>query len=409
MHDQPSCVATDPAGGADRPDPLRAGACAMIAEAGGPAESLGIEGCILLDRAQAGDHQERWQVALLTDDLLDRARRALAGAGLSPSTFARVLRASVLVRDLAEVPQLPPDPLLDELITHTIEHGLGAHHAAAHALRGTLAETRGDLDAAMDDAVNAMVTVENAGEQGLERVFASSDIAALLLRLGTVGLAVRSYAEAAADAKAAGLIREHLVSLGNQVASELILGLTLERTPKPERAAEHFHTAARLAEQGLRTWRLADPAPSLRYDHAAGFHSALAIQSCDGELEVRLGEHLTSADPQCRLVPGIVLARRLAASGDRTRPARCWPNWSTGPACARPTHSFGSRWSGSWPNWTPAYPRPRPVRPVRPVRHRLTLAQWTPNSGHSGWPGATTCGPDSNVSACAASTARSRP
>ena len=321
MHDQPSCVATDPAGGADRPDPLRAGTCAVIAQTRDPAESLGIEACILLDRTQAGDHQQRWQTALLTDDLLDRARRALAGADISPTTFARVLRASVLVRDLADVPELPPDPLLDELITHTIEHGLAAHHAAAQALRGTLAETRGDLDAAMDAATNAMITVEHVGEPSLERVFASNDIAALLLRLGTVSLAMRSYAEGAADAEAAGLPREHLVSLGNLVASELVLGLTLERTPKPQRAAEHFQTAARLAEQGLRTWQLADPAPSLRDDHAAGFHSALAIQSCDGELEARLRKHLGSTDPQCRLVPGIVLARRLAASG-RTDSAR---------------------------------------------------------------------------------------
>lgn len=315
MHDQPSCVATDPTGSADRPDPLRAGACAVIAQTGDPAQSLGVEACILLDRTQAGDHQQRWQTALLTDELLDRARRALAGAGLSPSTFARVLRASVLVRDLAEIPQLPPDPLLDELITHTIEHGLAAHHAAAQALRGALAETRGDLDVAMDAVVNAMITVENAGEPSLEQVFACNDIAALLLRLGTVGLAVRSYAEGVAVAEAAGLVREHLVTLGNLVASELVLGLTLEHTPKPQRAGEHFQTAARLAEQGLRTWRLADPAPSLRDDHAAGFHSALAIQSCDDELEARLGKHLASADPQCRLVPGIVLARQLARSG----------------------------------------------------------------------------------------------
>lgn len=270
---------------------------------------------MLLDRAQAGDHQQRWKTALLTNDLIDRARRALAGAELSPSTFARVLRASVLVRDLAEVPELPPDPLLDELITHTLEYGLAPHHAAAQALRGTLAETRNDLDTAMDAAVNAMITVENVGEPSLERVFASNDIAGLLLRLGTVGLAMRSYAEAAANAEAAGLTREYLITLGNLVASELVLGLTVERTPKPQRAAEHFQTAARLAEQGLRTWQRADAELGLRDDHAAGFHSALAIQSCDDALEARLLGHLTSPDPQCRLVPGIVLARRLAASG----------------------------------------------------------------------------------------------
>jgi len=315
VHDQLSGVATDPADGADHPDPLRAGTCASLAQTGDPAQSLGVEACKLLDRTQAGDRQQRWQTAVLIGELLDRARRALASAQLAPSTFARVLRASVLVRDLAEVPDLPPDPLLDELITHTIEYGLAPHNAAAQALRGTLAEARGDLDAAMGAAVNAMVTVENVDEPSLERVFASNDIAALLLRLGTVNLAILSYAEAAHDAETAGLTSEYLVTLGNLVASELVLGFTLERTPEPERAAEHFQTATRLAEQGLRTWRQADPAPSLRNYHAAGFDAALAMASCDGNLETRLRDHLTSADPQCRLVPGIVLARRLAATG----------------------------------------------------------------------------------------------
>jgi diguanylate cyclase (GGDEF)-like protein len=330
VHDQPSCVAADQAGGADQPtprDPLRAGACALLkrTQTGGLEGTLGAEACALVERTEAGDRQQRWQAALLIGELLDRARRALAGRSpgsvITPATFARVLRAGVLVRDLAEVPDLPPDPLVDELITHTIEHGLVPHNAAAQALRGTLAETRGDLDTAMDAAVNAMVTVEDFDEPCLERVFAHNDIAALLLRLGTVSLAVRSYAKAAANAETAGLIREHLITLGNLVASELVLGFTLERTPKPERAAEHFQTAIRLAGQGLRTWRLADLAPNLRADHAAGFHAALAMESCDGELEARLREHLASADPQCRLVPGIVLARRLAATG-RTEQAR---------------------------------------------------------------------------------------
>jgi diguanylate cyclase (GGDEF)-like protein len=324
VHDQSSCVVANLPNGDDQPnqvDSLRAGACAQRTQGDGPADALPAEACALLERAQAGDRQQRWQAAVLTGELLDRARRAMAGTVLTPATFARMLRASVLVRDLADVPDLPPDPLLDELITHTIEHGLTLHNAAAQAVRGTLAEARGDLDVAMDAAVNAMVTVESVDEPSLGRIFARNDIAGLLLRLGTVGLAVRSYAEAAADAEAAGLTREYLITLGNRVTSELVLGFTLERTPKPERAAERFDTAARLAKQGLTTWRQADPAPDMRVDHAAGFHAALTISGYPGELESRLRMHLTSADPQCRLVPGIVLARRLAETG-RTDEAR---------------------------------------------------------------------------------------
>lgn len=309
MHDQTSSAAT---GLLD---------CAAEQPDAEPGDALRIETCTLVERARLGDHQQRWEAALLSGDLLDRARRALAGEDLAPSTFARMLRAGVLVRDLANVPELPPDPLLDELITHTTEYGLAPHNATAQALRGTLAEARGDLDAAMDAAVNAMITIELLNEPSLERAVACDDIGALLLRLGTVSLAVRSYAEAAADTEATGMLREHLITLGNLVASELILGFALERSPRPERAAEHLHTATRLARQGLRKWQLANPAPRLQEDHAAGFRSALAMESYDGELEAQLRVHLTSADPQCRLVPGIVLARRLAAT-ERTDEAR---------------------------------------------------------------------------------------
>lgn len=349
MQDQLVGAATDLVDGVDQP----------AAEADLLGDSLRLEACTLMERAANDDRQQRWQAAVLTGDLLDRARRALAVKEMEPSTFARVLRSSVLIRDMAAVPDLPADPVLDELITHTTEHGLASHNAAAQALRGNLAEARGDLDEAMDAAVNAMVTVELINEPSLERVFASNDIATLLLRLGLVRTAAQCYGNAATDAEAAGLRREYIITLGNQVASELLYAMALERTPEPQRAERHFAIAVELAKQGVRYWQQMQP-ERMREDHAAGFRAALAVdglqvasdalsspapqsspessespkspkspespRSLPGspdagaaaeELEAQLRIHLASNDPECRLLPGIMLARRLAATGRR--------------------------------------------------------------------------------------------
>ena len=306
MHDQLSGGAIDLVNGVSQP----------AAAAGEPGDALRREACTLIERAQQDDRQQRWEAAVLSGDLLDRSRRALAGRQMRPSTFARILRSMVLVRSYADLADLPPDPVLDELVTHTTEHGLASHNAAAQALRGNLAQARGRLDEAMDAAVNAMVTVELT-EPSLERVFALNDIATLLLRLGAVGMAAQSYANAAADAERAGLLREYIIVLGNRVMSEVVHGLALERTNTPELALDHFATAVDLAREGLKRWQRADPPPDLREDHAAGFRAALAFDSCDDELESQLRGHLTSVDAECRLVPGIALARRLTTTGRR--------------------------------------------------------------------------------------------
>jgi diguanylate cyclase len=305
VHDQLSAAATALVGSAEQP----------LAAAGSPSEELRSEACNLLDQAQSEDRQERWKAAVVTGDLIDRARRALDGSVLAPTGFARVLRSVVLIRDLADVPDLPPEPLLDELITHTTQHGLASHNAAAQALRGVLAESRGDMDEAMDAAVNAMVTVELVHEPSLERVFASNDIATLLLHLGVVDLAVQMYATAAADSAAAGLPREHVITFANQVMSEIVHGLTLERAGDPDRARTLFAIAAEHGRQGLRTWHNLDKGLGVRDKNVAAFRSAIALVEFTDELEAQLRSHLTSPCLESRLVPGIVLARRLTETG----------------------------------------------------------------------------------------------
>lgn len=202
------------------------------------AEQLREQACKLLEQVQRDDRLSQWQAAVMTGDLLDRARRSLAGEDLPPTTFARILRSCVLVRDRATVPDLPPDSLLDELVIHTTEHGLASHNAAAQALRGMLADARGDLDEAMDAVVNAMVTVELDSQPSLERVFASNDIGSLLTHLGLVDIAVEQFDMAALDCAAAGLLREQIIVLGNKTISAIAHGLSLERAAQWDQAAE---------------------------------------------------------------------------------------------------------------------------------------------------------------------------
>jgi diguanylate cyclase len=297
-------------------------------------DELRVEACGLLDRARSEDRQQRWQAAVLTGDLLDRARRALANGDLTPSTFARVLRSNVLVRELADVPDLPADPLLDELVTHTTEYGLASHNAAAQALRGMLASSRGSVEEVMDAAVNAMVTLElvQGDKPSLERVFAANDIAALLQIMGLPDIAAQMYASAVADSAAAGLVREEIITLGNQVASEVLYGMLLERLGRLDEARSQFATAAEHARAGLRAWERADRrAEKLRDDHVAAFHAALGLVEASDELEADLRRHLHSSDAECRLLPAIVLARHLAATGRREQAVELLTELSTWP------------------------------------------------------------------------------
>ena len=284
-------------------------------------EAFLAEGRKLLDRACTGDHRERGQTAVITDELLDRARRSLQDGALSPPSYARVLRAGALIRNMARLPQLQPDPLVHDLVAHTVQHGLAAHNAAAQALRGTLAVSRGSVDEALDAAVDAMATVELLEEHTVERALAMTDTAGLLDQLGLTEIAAHMYGRASAAFAELGNRGYQIMMTGDQVRTLLLHGLWLERAGQQDAGAERFREAAALAEAGMRLWRSCDPPPDLDDDFAGNHHAALALADTGAASEVGHEQALREITGRIA-VPGQIMARlalvRLLARTGRT-------------------------------------------------------------------------------------------
>lgn len=272
----------------------------------------------LLDRACTGDQRDRGQAAVMTDELLDRARRALQDRGLTPPCYARVLRASALVRNMAQLPELPPDPLVHDLIAHTVRHGLAAHNAAAQALRGTLAISRNSVDEALYATVDAMATIELVAEHSVERALAMSDTASLLDQLAMPEQASDLYGQAAAEFEVIGMRGYYIMTTGNQVRTELLHGLWLERIGQPAAGAERFANAAKLAETMLRLWRESDLQPALDEEFIGDFRAAIALADPHGPHEEDLRQATTRIALPGQVVATLALVRRLAATGRRS-------------------------------------------------------------------------------------------
>lgn|GEM_PF-5415454 len=289
-------------------------------------EAFLSEGRQLLDRACMGDQRERGQTAVIADELLDRARHAMEDGDLGAASYARVLRASALVRNMARLPDLPPDPLVHDLVVHTVKHGLSAHNAAAQALRGTLAISRGLVDDALDAAVDAMATIELIDEHTVERALAVSDTAALLDQLGMTEVACDVYGKAAELFSAVGMRGYQIMMTGDQVRCELLHGMWMERLGQPAAAAERFATAARIAGRGLRMWQEHGLELDLDHDFGASFHAATALAdpASDHEPQLRAATERIALPGQ--IVAGLALARLLAATGRKAEAEALLPD-----------------------------------------------------------------------------------
>jgi diguanylate cyclase len=280
-------------------------------------EAILREGRQLLDRACTGDQRDRGQAAVMTDDLLDRAKHSLYDGTLSAPCYARVMRASALVRNMARLPELPPDPLVHDLIAHTVKHGLAAHNAAAQALRGTLAASRGSVDEALDAAVDAMATIELSCEHSVERALALNDIAALLDQLALIELSSNLYGQSAAEFGAVGMRGYQIMMTGDQVRTEVLHGLWLERIGQRAAGAVQFANAAERATAALKLWRESDPPPDVDDEFAGDFEAALALADPDRSREPVLRKITSRIALPGHIVAGLALARLLAADGRR--------------------------------------------------------------------------------------------
>lgn len=293
-------------------------------EASPPAPPAGVhdetfltEGRTLLDRACTGGNRDRGQAAVMTDELLDRARRASKNGELSPQFFARVLRAAALVRNMARLPELPPDPLVHELVAHTVQHGLAAHNAAAQALRGTLAVSRGSIDDALDAAVDAMATLELVEDNSVERALAINDTGSLLDQFGLPEVAAEMFERSAAVFAALGMTAYQIMTIGDQVRTELLYGMWLERVGQTSAGAGRFAVAAELSHAGLRIWERSAPLPELDEEFLAVFHAAFALADPDGCHEDALRKACPRIALPGQMLASLALIRLLAREGRR--------------------------------------------------------------------------------------------
>jgi diguanylate cyclase (GGDEF)-like protein len=280
-------------------------------------EPLLAEGRRLLDRACTGGNRDRGQAAVMTDELLDRARRAAHEHTLSPPYFARVLRAAALVRNMARLPELPPDTLVHELVAHTVQHGLAAHNAAAQALRGSLAVSRGSIDDALDAVVDAMVTLELVEEPSVERALAINDTGSLLDQLGLPEVAAEMFERSAGVFGELGMTAYQIMTIGDQVRAELLYGMWLERVSQSVAGAERFTVAAELASAGIRMWERSSPLVELDEEFLAVFHAAFALADPSGSHEQALRKATPRIALPGQMMASLALVRLLAADGRR--------------------------------------------------------------------------------------------
>lgn len=282
----------------------------------------------LLHRAQNGDRELRRTALAGVDPLLSEAREA----GLPAAVLARLLRVGVLVRDMADDPDHPAEPLLEELVSHAVAHDLVEYEAGAHALRGQITLAHGRPDAAVESAAAALVALDGA-IPSYQRGLALTDVAILLVHLGLEDNAEPLLDRAHADIASHGAERHRVISTTNQVHTAVVHGLGLERAAMPADAAERYRSAAAWATEGLRNWQRlagsggdADSADEgLGEEYTAELRAALALadvagvapDGCDpqhAQLHALLPT-LRRIDRQ--LMTGIALSRLLDRSGDR--------------------------------------------------------------------------------------------
>ncbi len=279
----------------------------------------------LLHSAQDGDHELRLAAVAGVDPLLAEAR----DADVPAAVLARLLRVGGLVRDMAADPDHPADPLLEELVTHAVSHGLVEYEAGAHALRGQRTLARGRPDAAVESAAAALVALDGA-IASYQRGLAMTDIGILLVHLGLEDTAEPLLERAHADIAAYGADRHRVISTTNRVHTAVVHGLGLERAAMSAEAAERYRRAAAWAVEGLRDWQqlAASRDEALGAEYTAELRAALALAdvagvapagSQPGDQNAGLRTLLpTLRRTDRRLMAGIALSRLLDRDGDRT-------------------------------------------------------------------------------------------
>jgi diguanylate cyclase (GGDEF)-like protein len=302
-------------------DDRSAAASMDVSQTDGRDNALLTEGHRRLRDACTGGQAQRQRTARGVNGLLSEALRALQDGQLGPAGYARILRAGGLIYHMARLPEHPPEPLVNDLLAHTVQYGLAAHNAAAHALRGTVVSFNGSISEALDAAVDAMITIELLDEHTIERALAICDIAALLDSLGLPQVAADMFSQAAAEFAAVGRPDYQMMMLGDRVRTWLEHGLWLERAGLKDAGAAQFADAAEAAKCALQMWKTnAD----LNIDEAfvASFHAAEALANPVDDHEGILRQCTGRITLFGQIVARLALARVLTVNGRQVEARR---------------------------------------------------------------------------------------
>jgi diguanylate cyclase (GGDEF)-like protein len=296
------------------PDDRSADASMDVSQTSERGNALLDEGRRQLKEACTGSQAQRHRTARGVSDFLNDAMHALQDGHLDPAGYARILRAGGLIYHMARLPELTPEPLVIDLLAHTVQYGLAAHNAAAQALRGTIVLFNGSISEALDAAVDAMITIELLDEHAMERALATCDTAALLDSLSLPEIAADMYRQAATEFAAIDMPDYQVMMLADQVRTQLEHGLWLERTGQVEAGAAQFTTAAELAKHALRIWQAS---ADLNIDEAfvASCYAAIALANPTNDHEGILRQHADRIAVVGQIVARLALIRVLAATG----------------------------------------------------------------------------------------------
>jgi diguanylate cyclase (GGDEF)-like protein len=213
----------------------------------------------LMAIAQRGDDEQRRAAVDESDDLVQQARLTQ-----DPRLLAEILRAAGIVRLVTPGHLDDVRDTLDELLDHTVRHGLTVAEADAYALRANRAfRANPEDDSVLDELADALAIVESelppdplldAREWAELLARALSDTAIVLHHLDIHEMASSLLAQGQHHLDVAGNQHGMVVLLFNRVRSLLLWGLQFERTGQPDAAAERFAAATLLAGEVEQPW-----------------------------------------------------------------------------------------------------------------------------------------------------------
>jgi diguanylate cyclase (GGDEF)-like protein len=272
---------------------------------------------------QTGDNLGSPQLIAEVDALLERARHRG-----DPSLIGQLLRYSALTRMSKDHTEPAAASIVEELACYATRHGLTALLAGSHALRARRLLALGAEDTALTEVALALAILDDNptgnviyGTTPYLRVLSNVlvDLSTLLVSLGNYEIADEMMRRAQVVNESAGDPHIETVLAFNRVMLMLDWGRRRERIGDVGGAAEHFRTAAALADRVTELFTFSmfplDPtrtaADQLNILAAAYAYADPGAHHC-----ARLRELMASSvRAQDVLVSALPLARCLEADG----------------------------------------------------------------------------------------------